>query len=147
VEDEVLTGELRARLEPLIPVRPRQFKHPWRRRTPDRGAFEGILWVARTGIGWNQLPTSLFGVSGATCRRRLAEWQEAGVWQKPPGGGTRSSLRTRRDASRWRTYVSVAVRGAHAPAALSADPLGSHHQVAIRMTIGQPTRGAGSERS
>ena len=74
--------ELWARLEPLIPVRARRFKNPGRRRTPDRAAFEGILWVARTGIGWNRLPTALFGASGATCWRRLAEWQDAGVWQQ-----------------------------------------------------------------
>jgi len=82
VDDEVLTDELWARLEPLIPVRARRFKHPGRLRTSDRAAFEGILWVARTGIGWNRLPTALFGASGATCWRRLAEWQDAGVWQK-----------------------------------------------------------------
>ncbi|GHJ47435.1 hypothetical protein Cs7R123_47770 [Catellatospora sp. TT07R-123] len=35
-----------------------------------------------TGIGWNRLPTALFGVSGATCWRRLDEWHTAGVWQR-----------------------------------------------------------------
>ena len=80
--EQVLTDELWARLEPLIPVRERRFRHPGRRRTPDRAAFEGILFVARTGISWNRLPTELFGASGATCWRRLAEWQEAGVWQR-----------------------------------------------------------------
>ena len=40
------------------------------------------MFVARTGIGWNRLPTELFGASGATCWRRLAEWQDAGVWQR-----------------------------------------------------------------
>jgi transposase len=38
------------------------------------------LWVLRTGIGWNRVPTSLSGVSGATCWRRLDEWQSAGLW-------------------------------------------------------------------
>jgi transposase len=82
VDDQVLSDELWVRLEPLIPVHPRRFRHPGRRRTPDRAALEGILFVARTGIVWNALPTSLFGASGATCWRRLAEWQEAGVWQQ-----------------------------------------------------------------
>jgi transposase len=40
------------------------------------------LYVARTGIGWNKLPTKLFGASGATCWRRLSEWQRASVWQR-----------------------------------------------------------------
>ena len=82
VVDEVVTDALWARLEALIPVRQRRFRHPGRRRCSDRAAMEGILFVARTGIGWNQLPTAMFGASGATCWRRLAEWHEAGVWQQ-----------------------------------------------------------------
>ncbi|WP_440446563.1 IS5 family transposase [Nocardia amamiensis] len=80
--DDVVTDALWSRLEPLIPVRQRRFRHPGRRWTDDRAALEGILFVARTGIGWNQLPIALFGASGATCWRRLAEWHEAGVWQR-----------------------------------------------------------------
>ncbi len=38
--------------------------------------------MIRTGIGWNRLPTALFGASGATCWRRLTEWHDAGVWQQ-----------------------------------------------------------------
>ncbi|GAB3007834.1 hypothetical protein GCM10027184_76810 [Saccharothrix stipae] len=53
---EVLTDELWAWLEPLIPLRPRRFRHPGRRRADDRAALEGILYVVRTGIGWNRLP-------------------------------------------------------------------------------------------
>lgn len=82
VREEVVTDELWARLEPLIPVRPRRFRHPGRRRTDDRAALEGILFAVRTGIGWNRLPTAVFGASGATCWRRLTEWHEAGVWQR-----------------------------------------------------------------
>lgn len=55
------------------------FGYPDRRRTGVRAALEGVLFVARIGIGWNQLPTGLFGASGATCWQRLAEWHEAGV--------------------------------------------------------------------
>ncbi len=80
--DEVVTDALWTRLEPLIPVRQRRFRYPGRRRSGDRAALEGILFVARTGIGWNQLPTGLLGASGATCWRRLAEWHQAGVWQR-----------------------------------------------------------------
>ncbi|MEV0111230.1 IS5 family transposase [Nocardia sp. NPDC050799] len=80
--DEVVTDGLWTRLEPLIPMRERRFRYPGRHRSDDRAALEGILYVVRTGIGWNQLPTGLFGVSGATCWRRLSEWSEAGVWQQ-----------------------------------------------------------------
>ena len=40
----------------------------------------GIVFVLRTGITWNQLPTALVGCSGVTCWRRLRDWTEAGVW-------------------------------------------------------------------
>ncbi|MCG8920355.1 IS5 family transposase [Actinokineospora sp. PR83] len=82
MREEVVTDELWARLEPLIPVPPRRFKHPGRKRVEDRAVIEGILYSVRVGIGWNRLPAGLFGASGATCWRRLAEWQEAGVWQR-----------------------------------------------------------------
>lgn len=53
-------------LEPLLPVRPR-----------------AVCYVRdNPGIGWNRLPTALFGASGATCWRRLTEWHVAGVRQQ-----------------------------------------------------------------
>ena len=42
----------------------------------------GIVFVLKTGIGWNQLPRGLFGCSGTTCWRRLQAWTEAGVWPR-----------------------------------------------------------------
>jgi transposase len=82
MREEVLTDQLWERLELLLPAHPRRFRYPGRKRADDRAALEGILYVIRTGIGWNRLPTALFGASGATCWRRLTEWHEAGVWQK-----------------------------------------------------------------
>ncbi len=82
MNDQVLTDELWARLQPLIPVAPRRYRFPGRRRTDNRAALEGILFVVRTGIAWNHLPTAAFGVSGATCWRRLKEWHDAGAWQR-----------------------------------------------------------------
>ena len=38
--------------------------------------------MVRTGIACNELPTAAFGVSGATCWRRLKECYEAGVGQR-----------------------------------------------------------------
>ncbi len=80
--DQVLTDELWARLQPLIPIPARRYRFPGRRRTDNRAALEGILFVVRTGIAWNHLPTAAFGVSGATCWRRLKEWHDAGAWQR-----------------------------------------------------------------
>jgi len=82
MREEVLTDQLWERLELLLPVHPRRFRYSGRKRANDRAALEGILYVVRTGIGWNRLPTALFGASGATCWRRLTEWHEAGVWQQ-----------------------------------------------------------------
>lgn len=82
MREEIVTDGLWARLEPLIPVPERRFRYPGRKRADDRAALEGILYVVRTGIGWNRLPTAVFGASGATCWRRLTEWHEAGVWQQ-----------------------------------------------------------------
>ena len=47
-----------------------------------RAALAGILYLLRTGIAWQQLPTAAFGVSGSTCWRRLARWHDHGVWQR-----------------------------------------------------------------
>jgi transposase len=46
----------------------------------DRAALNGILFVMKTGMRWNHLPTRLGFGSGVTCWRRLPDWQEAGVW-------------------------------------------------------------------
>lgn len=80
-EKEIIDG-LWERLAPLIPVRTRRFRYPGRRARGDRAALAGIVFVLRTGIAWQQLPTAAFGVSGSTCWRRLAAWHEAGAWQR-----------------------------------------------------------------
>jgi transposase len=69
-------------IEPLLPRTPRRFRHPGRRRLDDRQALQGVLFVLYTGIAWRHLPLELGFGSGATCRRRLDEWQAAGVWDK-----------------------------------------------------------------
>lgn len=48
----------------------------------DRAALNGVLFVLRTGIRWNHLPTALEFGSGATCWRRLDALQLAGVWNR-----------------------------------------------------------------
>jgi transposase len=70
------------RIEPLLPIKTRSFRYPGRKRLPDRQVLCGILFVLYTGIQWEFLPQELGFGSGMTCWRRLAEWQEAGVWQQ-----------------------------------------------------------------
>jgi len=49
---------------------------------PGRAALTGILFVLRTGIGWEYLPQEVHGGSGMTCWRRLRDGEQAGVWDK-----------------------------------------------------------------
>ncbi len=45
-------------------------------------ALAGIIYVLRTGVAWHDVPASAIGCSGVTCRRRLRDWTEAGVWPR-----------------------------------------------------------------
>ena len=78
----IVSDGLWERFEPLLPEVERRFRFPGRRRLPDRGALQGILFVLHTGIAWRHLPLELGFGSGSTCYRRLVEWQQAGVWEK-----------------------------------------------------------------
>ncbi|MGW0549494.1 transposase [Streptomyces altiplanensis] len=51
-------------------------------RAPDRRALCGILFVLDTGIQREHPPQEPGFGSGMTCRRRLAAWDEAGVWDR-----------------------------------------------------------------
>ncbi|MCX4459915.1 IS5 family transposase [Streptomyces sp. NBC_01340] len=78
----IVSDELWARIEPLLPVVPRRVDHPGRRRLDDRKVLSGILFVLYTGIPWEFLPQELGFGSGMTCWRRLRDWNDAGVWQR-----------------------------------------------------------------
>lgn len=79
----IIDDELWTLIEPLLPSpKPRRNKYPGRLPVSDRAALNGILFVFRTGLRWNHLPTNLGFGSGATCWRRLRDWHEAGVWDR-----------------------------------------------------------------
>lgn len=68
-------------VEPLLPphkARPKGGRKP----VDDRACFAGILFVLKTGIGWEDLPAEMGCGSGMTCWRRLRDWHAAGVFQK-----------------------------------------------------------------
>jgi transposase len=70
-------------IEPLLPEpKPRRLRFPGRKPIENRKALTGILFVLKTGIGWEDLPQEMGCGSGMTCWRRLRDWQEAGVWQR-----------------------------------------------------------------
>lgn len=47
---------------------------------PNRDCLEGIIFVLRTGMPWQMLPTELGFGSGSTCWRRFRDWTKLGVW-------------------------------------------------------------------
>jgi transposase len=71
-----------ARIEPLLPQKPRRFRYPGRKPVDDRLVLQGILFVLHTGIGWEHLPQELGFGCGMTAWRRLRDWQQAGVWER-----------------------------------------------------------------
>ncbi|MEU6289878.1 IS5 family transposase [Streptomyces sp. NPDC046988] len=77
----IVSDELWSLIEPLLP-KPGPKRVEGRPRVPDRQALCGILFVLHTGIQWEYLPQELGFGSGMTCWRRLAAWNEAGVWDR-----------------------------------------------------------------
>jgi len=63
-------------IEPLVPP-PAEEGRP---RADDRRTVDGILYVLKTGIPWNDLPKD-YG-DDVTAWRRLKEWEEKGVWKR-----------------------------------------------------------------
>ncbi|MET7276529.1 transposase [Streptomyces flaveolus] len=78
----VVSDELWSLIEPLLP-KPGPNSVEGRPRVPDRQALCGILCVLHNRqIQGEYLPQELGFRSGMTCWRRLAAWNEAGVWDQ-----------------------------------------------------------------
>ena len=76
----LLTDEFWAIVQPLLPPpKSRRFRFPGRKPVDNRVALNGILFVLKTGLPWEDLPLEM-GCCGMTCWRRLRDWQQAGVW-------------------------------------------------------------------
>src|SRR5690348_15297077 len=70
------------RLAPLLVDPPRRTRNTGRLRYPPRLCLEGILYLLYTGIRYVDLPRDAGLPSGETCRRRLHEWIQRGVWSQ-----------------------------------------------------------------
>lgn len=71
-----LTDEQWVFMKPLLPP-PAKTGRP---RADDRRIINAILYVLKTGIPWNDLP-SVYG-DDVTAWRRLRDWERRGVWRK-----------------------------------------------------------------
>lgn len=79
----LVCDELWQRVQPLLPTPPqRRFRFPGRKPLDYRKILTGILFVLKTGIAWDDLPTELGLGCGKTCRHYLQQWYQAGVWLK-----------------------------------------------------------------
>lgn len=71
-----------ALLEPILKSdKPR--KKPGRPRRDDRAIFAGLIWLARTGAQWSQLPRA-FGPK-STVHERFSEWVASGALERAWG--------------------------------------------------------------
>ena len=74
-----LTHEQWKKIEKFLP-KPKPSKKGGRPWADNRKAFEGILWILRTGAPWADLPKRY--PSPSTCWRRLKLWEEQDLWLK-----------------------------------------------------------------
>lgn len=79
---ELVSDELWNQIEPLLPPLPPRSPKGGRPRVEHRLALTGIVFVLKTGIPWQDLPTEMGCGSGSTCWRRFAEWTRLSVWSK-----------------------------------------------------------------
>src|SRR5512133_3128092 len=68
-------------IAPLLPE-PKPSPKGGRPPVPNRACLEGIIFVLKTGMPWQMLPTELGYGSGSTCWRRFHDWTQLGVWPK-----------------------------------------------------------------
>jgi transposase len=80
--EPLVSDDLWAVVESLLPPPRTDKQKAGRPRVPDRACLTGIIFVLKTGLPWEYLPAELGWGSGMTCWRRLRDWQHAGVWDR-----------------------------------------------------------------
>lgn len=75
---EVLSDEQWSRIRPLLPAPRHRVGRPY--ETEHRVTVEGILWIARTGAPWRDLPER-FG-KWISIYQRFRRWTQAGVFER-----------------------------------------------------------------
>lgn len=77
---ELVSDKLWEQIEPLLPLEPAPSPKGGRPRVTHRQTLTGIVFVLRTGIPWQALPTEMDCGSGSTCWRRFSQWTQLSVW-------------------------------------------------------------------
>ena len=78
MEGEVLRDDQWARLEPFVPGGRKGKRGP---RSDGRRFLNAVLWLARSGARWRDLPEDRFGPY-QTAKRCYYRWIEAGVFDR-----------------------------------------------------------------
>ena len=78
MRDSILTDKQWARIEPLLPPPSSYQGRPYIQ--DHRLTVEGILWIARTGAPWRDLPER-YG-KWITVYQRFRRWTRSGVFEK-----------------------------------------------------------------
>ena len=77
-----MSDQLWSRLAPLLADPPRRPRNAGRKRYAPRVCLEGILYLLYMGCRYVDVPRELGFPSGETCRKRLHEWINKGVWEQ-----------------------------------------------------------------
>jgi transposase len=104
----MLSEAMWGRLAPLLPPQKPRTGRP---SLDHRRFLEAVLWLARTGAPWRDLPAEL--MNWRTAWRRLQRWTAAGVWER-----VIDALRAMAPEAGWEAHMldSTVIR-AHAHAA------------------------------
>jgi transposase len=78
---ELLPDELWNEVKPLLPTH-RVSSKGGRPPVDDRLCLRALIFILRSGMAYNLLPSEVFGVSGVTAWRRLRDWTRVGIWQQ-----------------------------------------------------------------
>lgn len=111
--ESVLSDEVWARIEPLLPPVKGPMGPPFR---PHRPVVEGVIYRLRTGIPWRDLPAE-FG-AWQTVHRRHLRWSTDGTWDR-----VLAAVQAAADAGGeldWRVSVDSTIVRVHQHAATAA---------------------------
>ena len=123
-----VTDEFWQRVEPLIPQRTpspgkKYVRKPGAGRPPKpaRQAFEGIVYVLRTGCQWKALPAERFG-SASAIHRRFLEWEAAGLFEALWKAGLAEDNEMQGIAWQWQVADGALLKRPPAPEAVGPNP-------------------------